>query len=74
MGNKVVSEDELEELELEKERLVWREFWTYKNGGVYPEGFDKTVVRKTTLAEKSRESVLLWEEFADFVKNKKTDN
>ena len=58
--NIVLSENELEELELEKERLLWREFWTYKNGGVYSDGFDKTVVRKTSLTEKtekSRESV-----------------
>ncbi len=72
MEDKQLSEDEIEELELEKERFLWREFWTNKNGGVYPEGFDRTVVRKTTLAEKSRESVLLWQEFDEFVKSKKT--
>ena len=70
MENIELSEDELEVIELEKERLLWREFWTYKYGGVYPTRIEK-VVKKMTFEEDNRERDALNKEFEDFVKIKR---
>lgn len=58
-----------EELVLEKERQLWREFWIQKNG-YYPTIIAK-VARKVTFEEDNKEREALNKEFQEFANNKK---